>query len=92
MLKKIVTVLVIVNTIGLLGIFGCGFYAYKYVNSGNFEKLIKSNIMGDIQSALPSAIEDKLPSITGKSIPLPCLLYTSPSPRDLSTSRMPSSA
>ena len=27
--------------------------------------------MGDIQSALPSAIEDKLPSITGKSIPLP---------------------
>ena len=24
--------------------------------------------------------------------PLPCLLYTSPSPRDLSTSRMPSSA
>ena len=26
------------------------------------------------------------------SIPNPCLLYTSPSPRDLSTSRMPSSA
>ena len=25
-------------------------------------------------------------------IPLPCLLYTSPSPRDLTTSRMPSSA
>ena len=24
--------------------------------------------------------------------PLPCLLYTSPSPRDLTTSRMPSSA
>ena len=25
-------------------------------------------------------------------VPHPCLLYTSPSPRDLSTSRMPSSA
>ena len=25
-------------------------------------------------------------------VPLSCLLYTSPSPRDLSTSRMPSSA
>ena len=25
-------------------------------------------------------------------LPIPCLLYTSPSPRDLSTSRMPSSA
>ena len=28
----------------------------------------------------------------GEPIPLICLLYTSPSPRDLSTSRMPSSA
>ena len=27
-----------------------------------------------------------------QNITLPCLLYTSPSPRDLSTSRMPSSA
>ena len=71
MLKKIVTVLVFVNTIGLVGIIGGGFYSYKYVTSGNFEKLIKSKIMGDIQSALPSAIEDKLPSITGKSIPIP---------------------
>ena len=26
------------------------------------------------------------------SLPITCLLYTSPSPRDLSTSRMPSSA
>ena len=30
-----------------------------------------------------------LEKITGRK---PCLLYTSPSPRDLSTSRMPSSA
>ena len=29
---------------------------------------------------------------TGKTRALTCLLYTSPSPRDLSTSRMPSSA
>ena len=27
-----------------------------------------------------------------KKLGIPCLLYTSPSPRDLSTSRMPSSA
>ena len=29
---------------------------------------------------------------SGNSLPEGCLLYTSPSPRDLSTSRMPSSA
>ena len=37
-----------------------------------------------------------LPQLTGSATPRPlpadCLLYTSPSPRDLSTSRMPSSA
>ena len=71
MLKKIITALVFANTIILLGIIGGGFYAYRYVTSGNFEKLIKSKVMGDIQKALPSAIENKLPSITGKSIPLP---------------------
>ena len=27
-----------------------------------------------------------------RDVPIACLLYTSPSPRDLSTSRMPSSA
>ena len=71
MLKKIIKALVFANTIILLVIIGGGFYAYRYVTSGNFEKLIKSKVMGDIQKALPSAIENKLPSITGKSIPLP---------------------
>ena len=33
-------------------------------------------------------------AVDGQTVgqPTPCLLYTSPSPRDLSTSRMPSSA
>jgi len=30
--------------------------------------------------------------MAGELLDFPCLLYTSPSPRDLSTSRMPSSA
>ena len=30
--------------------------------------------------------------VTTEDLAIPCLLYTSPSPRDLSTSRMPSSA
>ena len=69
--QKILTGLIIFNTVGLVGIIGGGFYTYKYINSGNFEKLIKSKIMGDIQSALPKAIENKLPSRTGNSVPLP---------------------
>ena len=44
-----------------------------------FEKL-RDNICGQFET-IESDAEDS-----------PCLLYTSPSPRDLSTSRMPSSA
>ena len=36
-------------------------------------------------------IKDNFPGVT-KVMDTDCLLYTSPSPRDLSTSRMPSSA
>ena len=39
-----------------------------------------------ITNGFPSALEMNIP------LPKSCLLYTSPSPRDLSTSRMPSSA
>eukprot|EP00831_Metopus_contortus_P034045 TRINITY_DN27213_c0_g1_i1.p1 TRINITY_DN27213_c0_g1~~TRINITY_DN27213_c0_g1_i1.p1 ORF type:complete len:142 (+),score=33.75 TRINITY_DN27213_c0_g1_i1:125-550(+) len=45
---------------------------------------------GDVIAKLPRATT-KTKDITG-GLPRVCLLYTSPSPRDLSTSRMPSSA
>ena len=67
--QKILTGLIIFNTVGLLGILGGGFYAYKYVTSDNFEKLIKNKIMGDIQNVLPKAIQSEIPDITGISIP-----------------------
>ena len=43
----------------------------------------------DLLSPTPTPRDD---IIRASGLPLPCLLYTSPSPRDLSTSRMPSSA
>ena len=39
-----------------------------------------------------TAIEDQLRATLEQRLNIACLLYTSPSPRDLSTSRMPSSA
>ena len=41
---------------------------------------------------LPAVPENYAPSEEKLAFIIPCLLYTSPSPRDLSTSRMPSSA
>ena len=67
--QKILTGLIIFNTVGLVGILGGGFYAYKYVTSDNFEKLIKNKVMGDIQNVLPKAIQSEIPDPTGISIP-----------------------
>ena len=67
--QKILTGLIIFNTVGLVGILDGGLYAYKYVTSDNFEKLIKNKVMGDIQNILPKAIESELPDTTGISIP-----------------------
>ena len=67
--QKILTGLIIFNTVGLVGILSGGFYAYKYVTSDNFEKLIKNKIMGDIQNVLPKAIQSEIPDTTGISIP-----------------------
>ena len=40
----------------------------------------------------PGADPEQVVSRLSQRLPKDCLLYTSPSPRDLSTSRMPSSA
>ena len=46
-----------------------------------------------LKTALNSELVDLVSSVLGDNIIMwGCLLYTSPSPRDLSTSRMPSSA
>ena len=64
--------------------------------------IVEGNIREDseffIKAAGASAADNlknlilKLEPSTNTDIINPCLLYTSPSPRDLSTSRMPSSA
>ena len=54
-------------------------------------------IIENLGSSVPDLRDDSLSAVVcGSRSPVPspgsCLLYTSPSPRDLSTSRMPSSA
>ena len=58
-------------------------YVQDRSNSGAGAKLYIESVDSDNSTALIHAIGGKYYT---------CLLYTSPSPRDLSTSRMPSSA
>ena len=51
----------------------------------------KSISMKELKIVQPRSLKSRLLSL-GFTIVIGCLLYTSPSPRDLSTSRMPSSA
>ena len=62
-----------------------GKQARKYMNEGN---LVPDQLIIDMVSKKLK----KFDSVLLDGFPRTCLLYTSPSPRDLSTSRMPSSA
>ena len=53
-------------------------------NMANLKSKVDSNVIGSIQSLVITSHDPAPPSI--------CLLYTSPSPRDRTRSRMPSSA
>ena len=68
------------------------------------QMITNEEISAEVANDNGNEIEDILPVVSlvgelnvyqelgGHRIDIPCLLYTSPSPRDLSTSRMPSSA
>ena len=59
------------------------------------EAEVYQNIIADFNTSiafLNGGVQNRYRPTEGAAICLACLLYTSPSPRDLSTSRMPSSA
>ena len=64
-----------------------------FSGTGNSWYITQPRLVGDILT-LDNALQNSYAShiLQGKQLPYICLLYTSPSPRDLSTSRMPSSA
>ena len=63
---------------------------YRYQAFDKNENKVKGFITADSKSDAINQLQ--LKELNPSSIDEACLLYTSPSPRDLSTSRMPSSA
>ena len=69
--------------------------ADNQMNSGTFARfddLAQIDYAGDQQNSASDKDTEKPAISIVRSQTTTCLLYTSPSPRDLSTSRMPSSA
>ena len=65
------------------GKFGVGGHGSVLGGLGG-EKQLAMSVSGEVDLTVVIASQEGVPGV--------CLLYTSPSPRDLSTSRMPSSA
>jgi len=70
MLNKICQVLSIVSFLMVSSMSVGGFLAYRYMKSPEFERTLKNKIMGDLQKAMPKAIEKAIPKTTGISLPI----------------------
>ena len=70
-MRKILDALTILTTVLVLGILGGGFFTYKYVSSEQFKAKIMNSILGEVKGLLPNVLDNKLPDMTGPSIPTP---------------------
>jgi len=70
-MRKILDVLTILSTILVLGICGGGYFTYKYVTSEQFKTKIMNELLGNVQSLMPKMLDNKIPKVTGESLPIP---------------------
>jgi len=70
MFNKVANVLSIVSFVMVASMSGGAYFGYKYVTSEQFKSRVMSQIMKEVQTLLPGQINKKLPSVTGKSLPL----------------------
>ena len=71
MYRKILDVLTILVTISILGIFGTGFFTYRYLKSDAFKDKVMEKIMGQVSGLMPDVLDNALPDMTGPSINIP---------------------
>ena len=71
MLRKILDALTILSTILVLGICGGGYFTYKYVTSEQFKTKIMNEVLGNVQGLMPKMLDNKIPEVTGPSLPIP---------------------
>ena len=70
-MRKALDIITIVTGILMLGIFGGGFFTYKYVQSPQFQKKIMDKVLGEVKGLLPNVLDNAMPDVTGKSMPIP---------------------
>ena len=71
MFQKIATILSIVSVLMVASMSGGAYLGYKYVTSENFKSQVMNEILGNVQGAMPKVLDNVMPDVTGKSVPLP---------------------
>ena len=71
MFKKIANILSIVSFVMVASMSGGAYLGYKYVTSENFKSQVMNEILGNVQGAMPKVLDNVMPDVTGKSVPLP---------------------
>ena len=71
MLNRICQVLSIISFIMVASMSGGAYLGYKYVTSENFKSQVMNEILGNVQGAMPKVLDNVMPDVTGKSVPLP---------------------
>jgi len=71
MFQKIANILSIVSFVMVASMSGGAYLGYKYVTSENFKSQVMNEILGNVQGAMPKVLDNVMPDVTGKSVPLP---------------------
>ena len=71
MFQKIANILSIVSFLLVSSVIGGGYFGYKYVTSEQFKTKIMNEVLGNVQGLMPDILDNALPDVTGKSMPLP---------------------
>jgi len=70
LLTRITQVASILSLLLSTSMLGGGYFAYKYFSSEQFKTRVMNEVMERVTEILPTQIDKKLPTSTGKSLPL----------------------
>ena len=70
MLTRITQVASILSLLLSTSMLGGGYFAIRYFSSPQFKTKVMNEVMQEVQKILPGQIDKKLPSVTGKSLPI----------------------
>ena len=71
MFQKIANILSIASFVLITSTLGASYFGYKYLTSSQFQNKIMNMVLSDVQKLMPKMLDNKIPEVTGPSLPIP---------------------